>query len=235
MALLDDLISVWDFEEATGTDNAGDSHGSNHLAQNNNATSVAGKLGNARQIDVGGNDYFEIQSGLITSLPASVSIWFKPSSNDGNIVTGGIGGSNNFAWGLSLSPADKLQFYASDGSANFTDITGTTTLTVDGSTWYHAFFAWRSATDYELYLNGASEGSSSTNRSPSGSADRFVLGKYAPSGVVDLDFVVDQTAIWSADKTSDLASLYNGGSGLAYASWTAGGGGGGSMLLLVEE
>jgi hypothetical protein len=226
MALLDDVIAVWEMNEAGGTDAAVDEVAASDLTANGTMDSVAGKIGNARQLQSASSEYFSIGSALVTSLPISMSCWFNPaSSGNMNIAGGGIAGSNNFAWAFYKSPDDELGFYATDGSGNFDVIEGTTVLTVDGSTWYHAFIAWRSATDRQLYLNGASEGTSSVSRTLSGSADTFKIGTYPPTPSDYLNGSVDQTALWGADKTSDLAALYNSGNGLAYASWTAGGGG----------
>jgi hypothetical protein len=232
MALLDDLISGWEMNDTGGANPATDEHAANDLTDVNGPASAAGKIGNARTFD-GVNQYFKIASALVT-LPFSLSCWFKPNSTR-TMVGGGVSGSNNFAWGIAVSASNKLQCYFSDGAASFDDLSGTTTLTVDGTVWYHALLVCRSATDRQIYLNGASEGTSSANRTLSGSANIFAMGVYAPSENDYYTGAIDQTAIWSADKSGDLAELYNAGSGLAYSSWTAGGSDTPEMLDWMRE
>ena len=77
MSLLDSLVSYLELEEASGTRN--DSHGTNHLADNNTVTQAAGKIGNAAHFTGANSEYLSIadNASLGFTTAFSVSFWVK--------------------------------------------------------------------------------------------------------------------------------------------------------------
>ena len=221
MALTDNLIAGYALDEASG--NAVDVLSTNDLTLTGTVGTTTGKVSGARSIS--NNGYFRKASGItaLGTLPLTLVAWFKTS----NVTTNQnlFGGSpnsalNNNAWGLYVQ-SSKLGFYASDGSGSFNFLTGATTLST--STWYFAACVWRSATDREIYLNAASDGTSSTSRSPT-SSERLAIGTYAPTDNSRWLGDLDECYVWGRSLSgAELTSLYNGGSGLAYP-WSGGGG-----------
>lgn len=231
MSLLTNLSSYWKLDEASG--NGTDTHGSRTWTDVNTVGAGTGKINGDRVFVRGNTEYFTTATSPITALPLSANFWFKftTSGLNQNLFNGGISGSNNFAWGLFISTTDKLGFFASDGSANFDFINGTTTLST--GTWYMATLVWRSSTDRELYLNTASEGTSSVNRTVSGSSDLLTFGSYVGSlGSDTFGGEADEMGLWtrSLDST-DISNLYNSGNALDYSNF---GGGGGTNARLLE-
>ena len=81
MALIDNLVSFWSFEETSGG-TAVDSHGSNNGTYNGNLPdAVAGKPGNGQDFD-GTGDYVQISDSASIDIPnLSIQAWIKPHSN----------------------------------------------------------------------------------------------------------------------------------------------------------
>lgn len=217
MAIIDSLVSYWKMDEASGA--ALDAHGSNTLGENSGTIgSATGKINGGRDLEAGDTECFVVGAAVATTLPLSISVWFKaeslPVSKNANIMSAGIDGGNAFSWGLGINPSAKPIFYASNGSSAFVVITGGTTISV--GSWYHFVVVWRSATDYQLYINGASEVTGSTSRFPSASQNIFVVGAYHQANSDPCDGVVDEMGVWGRDITADIAAIYNAGNGLAY-------------------
>ena len=225
MALTTSNIAVWEMDDASG--NATDSYASNHLSEagTGSISSTTGKISNARTLVRSSQQRFAISSGLVTSLPMSLSMWFKLNSTglNQNLFASGINLSEANAWGMYVSPGNKLGWFAANGGGSFIAPVGTTTLS--SGTWYHLVLVWTNSTDTKVYLDNSLEITDTTGRSPSGSADRVQVGAYHYGGTDTADAAIDQTALWSqALSTGDISTLNNSGSGLAYASWAGGGG-----------
>jgi hypothetical protein len=220
MALIDDLVAYWKMDEASG--NAIDAHAANDLTDNNGVGTGTGKINGGRAFTRASSHY--LSSGLVPSLPMSISVWFSLAATaiNVNIVGGGQALSDNNAWGLYVNSSDILGFFASDGSASPDIMTGGGGLSA--STLYHAVCVWRSATDRELYLNTSSVDTSSVNRTLSASNDRFTIGTYAGGTLGDyMGGVIDEVGIWNrALTTTEISDLYNGGSGLSYDNFSGG-------------
>lgn len=215
MSLLTGLVSYWKCDEASG--NLLDAHGSNDLTDINTVGSATGKINNGRDFDRDNHEYFTRSSGIFSSLPLATSGWFKMESTgiNHNIISGGIGGGHAYAYGISVTPSNKLSAYISDGGGTFVSVTGTTTLS--SGVWYHFAFNWRSTTNYEIYLNATSEGTGSTPRPLGGAINVFGIGIYRPTTGDHWDGIIDEIGIWNRELTgAEITELYNSGNGLAY-------------------
>lgn len=221
MAYSDDLLAHYDCGEASG--NLLDVHGSTDLADVNGVGSATGKIGNGRDIENGSTQCFESTATFLNNLPLSILLWFKAESfisGGATLIGAGVNAQHNYAWGLTTGGTgdDKLCFYASDGSASFHTIAGTTSLST--GVWYHAALVWRSATDYEVFLNGASEVTGNTSRVPGDwQQNQFRVGTYGggTAPAAGFDGVIDEISLFERDVTADLAWFYNSGNGRTYA------------------
>lgn len=228
MALTDNLVSYWKFDEANG--NAEDIHGPNDLTNNNTATFAAAKINNGCSLD-GVNQCFTIadasQTGLDITGDISISFWWKPTS----IVSGtpyyfcdkrksSVNGQYSFAYS-ELGTGNSLNWYIRDSSnaasQGGTDDTGIITA----GNWYHIVFCVDvSAPSATIYLNNVSKANTNTGSAATsiGNNDgQFLIGDAVAAGTVPANGIIDEFGIWSRLLTSDeVNSLYGGGDGLAY-------------------
>src|SRR3990167_7395409 len=75
------LISWWSLDEASGQRN--DSHGSNHLTDNNTVLSAAGKVGNAADFEKSNSEFLSIADNPNLStgdIDFTIAIWVKPET-----------------------------------------------------------------------------------------------------------------------------------------------------------
>ncbi len=228
MALVDNLVSYWPLDEASGT--RADSHGSNDLADNNTVLSATGKISDAADFELANSEYLNItdasQSGLDFTSDFSFSCWVKPESQHDGAMWYKWGGSQA-AYGflyLNIAGTYKLRFngYATGGGSN---IPFDWTQTLSNSTWYHIVFRF-DATGHpsgsgtaEVFVDGSSIGTV-TNGSYTGSSN--TTGAFSISSLGSgiqwyWDGLIDEMGCWSRLLTDqEITDLYNGGAGLAY-------------------
>lgn len=232
MAISDNIVALWKLDEASG--NALDAVGSYGMTATGTPGALTGIVSGGRNLVRASVQYFGVASAAVTALPLTVACWFRCTSVSINQnIFCQAPASNNFAWGLAVNGSNKLQFYASNGSGSFDLLNGTTTIS--SGTWYFGAIVWRTATDREIYINAASEGTSSVSRTPDATNNKMRIGIYSGSSDADsFNGDVDEVAYWSrALSGSELTSLYNGGAGLAYP-WSGGGGGGSNVSPLFN-
>jgi hypothetical protein len=214
VALIDDLLAYYKFDEASG--NAIDDHGSADFTDNNTVGAASGLLNGARDLESGSSEYFELTSA-ISALPVTVSVWFMLESLGATKVLFAFGSSTssfNVAI-LQVSAADQLQLYVEQFGVSTVNISGSTALS--SGVWYHAAAVIASG-DFRLYLDGSLENSSSTACTPA-SQDRTYWGLryYGGSAGDYFDGLLDEGAVFDAALAAgDVTTLYNGGAPLAY-------------------
>src|SRR3990167_8481486 len=75
MALIDNIVSVWKFNESSG--NAADSVDSNTLVNQGTATFSAGKFDNATNLALASSQYFKISSNIRPATNWTVNSWIN--------------------------------------------------------------------------------------------------------------------------------------------------------------
>ena len=81
MALTDNLISVWEMDEASG--DAIDAHGSNDLTDTNTVAAAAGKINGARDFETGNSECFLLADNTDLSMgdiDFSITAWVQLES-----------------------------------------------------------------------------------------------------------------------------------------------------------
>jgi hypothetical protein len=226
MALIDNLVSYYKFDEASG--NAIDAHGSNTLTDNNTVGSATGKINNGRDFEQANTEFFEITDGAQTGLDLSgnftVSHWINLESNlatQGVIILMKWSGTTQRAYSLEMFNSGANDLYrvglSTNGNANVAQNLNTGSVMSTG-TWYHWACVYTAAAGtVDIYKNGSfvvqgtGYGTSIFN---STSAVR-INGIIGGSGWGDC--VHDEYGIWSRPlSSSEISELYNGGAGLAY-------------------
>jgi len=213
MALSDNLIHYYNFDEASG--DLIDQVGTNDGTVTGCTYSDIGKINTAYGFD--GNDHIAIdEAGLDGASAFSVSVWiFKHTEASYDTILGAIGDGAN-KYGYMATNAGKLWFRWVINSTEATAILGATEL--DTGVWYHVVF-WYDGTNTRIYLNGNStpdaQGTSSGVVTIDGDiwfgANPFSLG------INWYDGHIDECGIWTrALTTAEISELYNSGSGLPY-------------------
>ena len=228
MALKDNLISIWELEEASGQ--ALDSHGANDLDLTGGAIGTAtGKVGNARDFPGTSFDNFNHVDNTDLStgdIDFTFAAWVKVDSFAHTQVVackgGSLGDAAELEYALFLT-SGKFAFQVSDG-ATVTEVEATTFGAPSTGTWYFVA-GWHDATNNQI---GISVNGTANTASYSGgvqdTTQRLRLGGEA-SGSRDFDGLIDEAAFWKrVVGSTDLATIYNSGNGLAFSSWDAGGG-----------
>lgn len=225
--LLLGLISYWKLDEASG--NAVDSHGSNTLTDNNTATVITGKIGNARDLNWSAGEHFSLADNASLStgdIDFTFSVWHRVDSVGGTqmiIAKDTSGGGNREYIVIFNASSGRFAFgaYTATDSETLVDATSTGSLSL--GTWYF-IVAWYSASLDTMYIqvnNGTVHTASKGPLQASGNAT-FMLGRRQYPGFPDqLDGVIDEVGFWKRVLSSqEREALYNAGNGLAYSSFT---------------
>jgi hypothetical protein len=204
LSLLTGLVSYWNLNEPNGI--RSDSAGTNNLTDNGGVGSALGKQGNAASFVRANTEYLStpIDRGAYTTI--SLALWFYV---DADFATTGIA-----SWGIGTLDNNPFLIFQLD--------TGTVRLFVDGGVrittpviigaWYHAVITYDGA-DWKLYLDNDLKG---TYTGAYGTLSGLIL--YLGSGFQGyFDGRIDEVGFWDrALAGSEIAALYNGGSGITY-------------------
>lgn len=213
------LVSWWSLDEASGTRN--DSHGTNHLTDNNTVGSTTGVKGNAAQFVAANSESLSVASNASLET-GNVDFWLGgwirfTSIGDYRFL---INKDNNGAareWSL---------YYANDNPKTFSFyvVRGgvveirAASLIPTTSTWY-LVQAWHDNSDNSIYIrvNDGTIHTTSLGGTPSATAAALELGKRSSAlfhnGLMDEVFYFKNRV----PTTDDLDFMYNGGSGRTYS------------------
>ena len=228
-ALIDNLVSYWKLDESSG--NAADSHGSNTLT-NTGVVFSAGKINNGADFELGdapgSYDRLTItdasQSGLDITGDIALSAWVKPESEPGNSIQYHIAGkwftTNSRSYIFRYEKVSGVLYLTFTPSPDGADAENLRVLVDLGTgTWKHIVMSWKASTKtLTVYVNGASVGTAvgSFNSIFSSTSIFYIGGESVGQNI--FDGMIDEVGIWSRELTStEVTSLYNGGSGCQYA------------------
>lgn len=214
--LTDSLISHWKLNEASGTRN--DSHGTNHLTDNNTVTQAAGKIGNAAQFTEANSEYLNrasnatLQTGDINFTLAGW-VYLDTDILDMVLAEKGSGG------------AEYLLYYSS-GTGRFLFSAGGDLVTADSfgapSTAAWIFIvAWldTDADKLKIQINNGTVDEVDVFAPPSTDAGAFILGSFDGANLF-LDGRLDSVSFWKRLLTAaERTRLYNSGNGLDYSDF----------------
>jgi hypothetical protein len=240
VSLLDDLVSYWKLDEASG--DALDAHGSNTLAAVNAPGSAAGKINTGRTF--GGNasgQKFTIADNASLSmgdLDFTISAWVKleskPAGNAMNVVAKrNLGGGNLEYWLRWLNTTDRFQFVVTPDGSTQTIVTADFLGPPSLGAWYH-LVCWHDSAGDQILLqvnNGMVSHIAHGSGVFNGASD-FWMGDSNTAEV--WDGVLDEIGIWKRVLLpSERSALYNGGAGLPYSDFAPAPAGGRQASLIV--
>ena len=213
------LVAWYDLEEASGT--RSDAHGSLDLTENGTIGSATGKVGDAANKASAGTDSLYHADNASFSITGDMTIagWINFSSATDNfaLVSKWLGTGNQKSYILyKPSGLRTLRFIASaDGSASSITLESTARAL---DTWHFVVVKFVAGGTSTLYIDNASV---DTGTAPSIIADttsRFELFSFNTSSVSSRAGLIDSVGIWNrALDSSELTTLWNSGSGVAYA------------------
>lgn len=173
-------------------------------------------------------DYIDGGDQLDSASTMTIMGWFKTSAN--GMLFSKCGSANNY-WYVYIV-GGKLNFRV-NGTINFVDITGTTTVT-DGA-WHHVVCI-RNGDAVEIRLDGASEKTGSgTSIGAINNAYAFRTHSWVFTSTLRLTAEIDDVRGFAENLTPTQSNLiYNGGNGteLTLAELEAGGSTKGGLCLL---
>lgn len=219
------LVSYWKLDESSNGSGAvtrNDSHGTNHLTDNNTVASGTGKISNAAAFVYANNEALTIADASQTGLDPlasdfSVSFWLYVNSFAEFIETavakrtgGGTG------WSISFRDNGASTIVVHDG----TNTVGSGVYQSAGlatGAWYWIDVEFDRDGNAEIFVNNVSKGTLAIGTVGSiDSTAAFSIGRQATNSQ-RIDASIDETGFWSRLKTSEeRAALYNGGSGFTY-------------------
>lgn len=182
---------------------------------------ITAPLVNNNSVDLDGtNQYIDTAAALTLQ---SASVWIKPDStvnaSSGTQVILGFPSFDRFSIGNVTSYLTNESIGIAYGSGAF----GTGNVSITNTAFTHIFFAWQTSSQsnggsagYDFWVNGTLQTSGSgaqSGGSPSSS----------PLTITSLDVgrrqdnsqfyagLIDEVALWSADVSGDIATIYNSG------------------------
>ena len=232
MSLLDNLISYWKLDEASG--NAIDTHGTNTLTDNNTVGSAAGKINTARDFEQSQSESFYTASNASLEtgdIGFTISFWVKHETvqsiqfyvNKSGVATA----DREFA---AYYTTGQFAFFVYDSGNNIKQVLSG----VSGSTtnWQHVV-AWHDpdANIIGIAVNNGTPATASHTTGVRVTNYEFELGARRAQNFF-LDGLLDEVGFWKRVLTADeRTALYNAGNGLSYDSF----GGGGIIPILRQH
>lgn len=219
MALIDNLISYWKMDEASG--DALDAHSTNDLTDTNTVAAGTGIINGARDFEANNNEYFtHVDNAALSTgdIDFTVQAWVKLETEPGvmEIVS---------KWGALITSAEYTMYYNGD-RFNFTIGNGVTSgaVTADNfgavatGVWY-LLHAWHDAGNnlVGISVNAGTANTLSWALGVLDSTEPFRIGAGSGTPINFFDGLIDEVGFWKRVLSSDeRTSLYNAGAGLAY-------------------
>jgi len=222
MALTDNLVSYWKLDESSG--NAADSVGSNTLTNTGTMTYAAAKINNGAVLANG--KYLTVADASQTGLDFATgnmtwSYWINftslPAASATNYMISKWGDPWSYGYACLLynnAGTYTLRFVNGGVGGQYIDKAITTPTT---GVWYHYVWVFTAASaQMEIFINGSTQtAATGSNTALGNNTIAFNIGTQAGGGL--LDGGMDEVGCWSrALSSTEVTTLYNGGTGLQY-------------------
>lgn len=223
-ALAAGVIDHWSFEEA-GTGNRTGEKG-NVLTATGTISATTGKVGSCVDLERANTEYFSrTHDGTFSTgdISFSVSFWALlrtgwGASNGYAVIKGGTAGGIDTEYAIMVNTSNKARFFAYDTTSTVAwDFTSTATLSEN--TWYHIVATHNSVTNVaSLYVNNGTPDTATSVPPPHTRTSGLQIGRINSGAYWDGS--IDELTFFNyALSAADVATLYNGGSGLAYSNF----------------
>ncbi len=211
------LEAWWSLDEASGTRN--DSHGSNHLTDNNTVGNTTGKQGNAAQFVSANSEYLSISDNASLSMgdiAFTITGWFYRStaSDQYLLAKGNTASIYTYEYIIRIYPDNTSQFFVSNGSNQRQWVT---VSSVTSGAWY--FFAVQhdpTGNVINYRINNAAPASASYTYGGFDGSSPLYIGNALNHNLYHNGYV-DEVGIWKTLlSTDEIDWLYNSGNGRTY-------------------
>lgn len=225
MAITDNLISFWEFEEASGTRADSVVATGNDLEDTNGVVRSAGKVGYAAGFDAGEGMILSHASNAslqVGDIEFSIAFWFN-ADTIGTALISKYSAGNGREYAIdTYGASSNLRFYATSDNGTPTTLNEATQGTLSATTWYFVV-CWHDPVANKLYASINNQ--TATEAAHSGGIYVGTSSFYIGTRDVGGDYYggyIDQCGIWKRVLTSDERTwLYNSGSGRSYADLLA--------------
>lgn len=209
------LAAYWPFDESSG--NAADSTANAKTLTNNNTTPyVAGKLGNAADLERGSSQHFSRSNGTyFDATSGALSFWVNYETLTSVLtVFDSSTGSGTAGLDIRIEEDQSISFYFGAGNQ---EADGATALSA--ATWYHVVCTW-DTTGKWIYVNGKLDAwNSSAETLAAGSATIYVGNRQGSAE--NFDGLIDEMAYYTRKlHYGDVLDLYNAGTGIPFSAAT---------------
>lgn len=237
MALKTYLVSHISCDESHADNARADAHGEVHMQPVSSPAVVTGKLGNGINI-ASSADYLIPFVNFSTvwspgNVDFAVGCWVKLGTLTGTTqaIVGKYNTSGNQReWFLQYDHASsKFGLIVSSNGTSTTTVLANTFGAVSTGTWYYVFAYHDSVNDViGVSVNAGTRDTTSHSTGVFQGTASVRVGQI--SGILPMNGDVDELSFWSGGipSSSDVSAIYNGGSGLEFASWDASASGGGT-------
>lgn len=219
MALIDNLISYYKFDENAANTTVTDSHGSNTGTASTNTSNLfnaSGRINSAFDFD-GSSEYVTGIYDIDGSSSFSLSAWINldditSTQSIYGTTIGGVGATFEL-----FVTGSNLDINIRNNAGSLSQHTGTTILST--GTWYHVVVIYDSSGQtMKTYINNSIDiNDSYTLGSWSNTANPTIASFDSINRRHYLNGRVDEVGIFSTNiSVSDVSDLYNSGNGLAY-------------------
>lgn len=116
-----------------------------------------GRYDKALQFD-GSNDYISIGDDIQTRVPNQVTLsaWIRPEGNNRTIFSKWNTSAASRSYRLHINSSNQIEFNLSSTGSDSSDLTSTSTVAVDGTTWYHVVATYDGA-NMKIFINGQAD------------------------------------------------------------------------------
>jgi cell division septation protein DedD len=219
------LVAWWSLDETSGTRN--DSHGTNHLTDNNTVTYTTGVKNNAGNFTSAQSEWLSIADNAALSagdIDFTVGTWvYLKDKNAYYAIVGkrSTGDAVGLEYGIRyVTAGDRFEFGITDASNNVG--VALSSSAPSAGTWYF-ILVWHDATanTINIQVNDGAVSSTAWSTGIKDSAAPFKLGQ-SFNGGQHLNGYEDEAFVYKRVLTADERSwLYNSGSGRSYTEVNA--------------
>jgi hypothetical protein len=223
--LLSNLVAYWKMDEASGTRN--DSHGANHLTDNNTVTSAAAKLGTASaQFTASNLEYLSLADNAAMSIGGHIDfctwgwVWMDSKSATRTIM---VKGTANTTAGLEYRlyydvGSDRIVWGVGNGTI-FGNATASNFGAPSTGQWIF-FYCWHDAIGdvVGIKINNGTADTQAHNVGVQDTGGNLRFGSRADAATLVWDGRIDGVGFCKGYllTTAEQAQMYNSGTGLDY-------------------
>ena len=216
MALTDNIIASWRFDESSG--NALDASGNGHTATNSSVTYATGKINNGASFN-GSAKFTVTDDATLRPSPAfSISFWVKKTGTTATEILDSYAQVSTVAgFRCVMEAGAKVSLWVGKntglGGSDWARVIANTSVN-DGN-WHHCVVTY-DGTTICAYTDGSADGTTSFSATIAYDTpnNAVTIGDYVTGGAA-MNGMIDELNFWSrALSLSEVTSLYNSGAGL---------------------